>query len=335
MRRRRSRGGVALPTALVVLLVGTTLAAAVAELARTESVIARSRRTVARGLAAADACLADVTSTLPAGWDFATPFAGPDGAGGTADDGFVPAPAGCDARLVAGPLGVVRPFLDVVTTVPDGRRRLRALLARSSSPTPALVWATSGVDLGAVSGRLSIIGADPDRPDLPPLAAFATPDGPGPVDDWLAATSEVVLGPGTRLPEFAPAPPLGGMAARFAALGAPAAFVPDLAAPPPSLHAVPDDVVVATPGFGAGILYVDGRLDIRADFAFSGVVVARGGLIVAVGAVLRVAGSLWVGAPALDVAGNAVVQYDRAALDAADALDRLPRRAVLAGLVDR
>jgi hypothetical protein len=56
---------------------------------------------------------------------------------------------------------------------------------------------------------------------------------------------------------------------------------------------------------------------------------------VASGATLRIAGALWLGAPALDVAGQLVVRHDRAALDAADALFRLPRRARIVGLVDR
>jgi hypothetical protein len=332
---RRERGGVALPASLVVLLVGLVVGAAVAEVARTELMLARSRRALMRGLAAADACLARVASAFPAGWDFAPTLLGPDATGGTADDGVVTAPSGCAARLQPGAGGAVRPFLDVTATVLDGRRRLRALVARAEPPSPAVVWAASAAALGVVSGRLLIDGVDPARPDLPPLAAIATPDDPAAVDAWIAATSGVAIPSPTRHPEFAPVPVLTAMAARFAALGAPTAFAPDVAPPAPSLHAVPGDLVVATAGFGTGLLYVDGRLDIRADFAFNGVVVARGGLSVASGATLTVSGSLWVGAPAFDVRGDAIVRHDRAALDAADGLDRLPRRAIVVGLVDR
>jgi hypothetical protein len=178
-------------------------------------------------------------------------------------------------------------------------------------------------------------GADAARPDLPPLAAIATPDDPGVIDAWIASMPGVTTPGATRPPEFAPAPIASAMAARLAALGVPAAFAPDAVPPPPSLHAVPGDLVVATAGFGTGLLYVDGRLDIRADFAFNGLVVARAGISVASGAALRVAGSVWLGAPAFDVRGDALVRHDRAALDAVDVLDRLPRRAVTAGLVDR
>src|SRR5262249_29689663 len=86
-RPRRERGAVALATALAVLLIAMLLGAAVADVARIELVLAQSRRTLARGLAAAEACLARVTATLPAGWDQTSTLAGPDGIGGTADDG--------------------------------------------------------------------------------------------------------------------------------------------------------------------------------------------------------------------------------------------------------
>src|SRR5204862_4609435 len=65
--RRREAGGATLATALIVLLAASLLGAAVAEIARTELVVAESRRTLARGLAAGDACLARAVATLPAG----------------------------------------------------------------------------------------------------------------------------------------------------------------------------------------------------------------------------------------------------------------------------
>jgi len=98
---------------------------------------------------------------------------------------------------------------------------------------------------------------------------------------------------------------------------------------------MPGDLTIASTGFGAGILYVDGHLDIVTNFAFNGVVAARGGVGVANGVTVRVAGGIWVGAPAFDVRGDLVVTHDRAALDAAAALLPFPRRPTIAGLVDR
>ena len=63
--------------------------------------------------------------------------------------------------------------------------------------------------------------------------------------------------------------------------------------------------------------------------------VAVGGLRVAGGATLTVAGTLWVdGAPGLDVAGRAIVRHDETALEAVDALLPLPRRAAVVGVED-
>jgi hypothetical protein len=333
MTRDREAGGATLATAIVVLLVASLVTAAVGEVARTELVVARSRRTLARGLAAADACLARVVATLPAGWSHSGALAGADGTIGTTDDGLLVAPAGCSATLLPGPLGAARPLLDVTATVPGGGRRLRAVIGRAAA-LPAVVWATSGM-LGRVAGHVTIDGVDHGRPDLAPLAAVASPDDPAVVDAWLRAVPAVVpVGP-TAPASYAPPPPLAEVATRLVAGGATAAFTPAPTPPPPTLHAIAGDLAITTAGFGAGVLEVDGRLDIQADFAFSGVVAASGGVGVANGATLRIGGALWVGAPAFDCDGTIALEHDRAALDAAHALFPLPRRASVAGMVDR
>ena len=298
--------------------------------------MAHGRRTTAEGLAAADSCLARVVATLPAGWDQADALAGADATMGTADDGVVAAPSGCTALLVPGPLGTARPFLDVAAAVPDGGRRLRAVVDGAPEPSPAVVWSTGG-SLGFVPGRVELDGVDPARTGLAALPAVASPGDPAAIDAWLAATPGVVVLGQTAAAAYAPAPPLAGgmLATRLVAAGAAPVFVAAPVPPPATLHLVPGDLTIATPGHGTGLLAVEGRLDIQADFAFSGVVVASGGVAVASGTTLRIAGSLWVGAPALDVAGTLAVRHDRAALDAADARFRLPRRAAVAGLMDR
>ena len=331
----RERGGATLAAALVVLLAGSLLAAALSDVARTDLLVARDRRIATVGFAAADACAARVAALLPAGWDQGEALAGPDGTNGTADDGVRAAPSGCVATLLAGPLGAVRPFLDVAVTVPGGGRRVRAIVGSAASPSPAVVREERAA-LGLVGGRVDVDGVDPARPDLAPLPAFATSDDPEVADAWVAANAGVSVAGGTPAAEIAPAPPLGAaLWSRLVAAGAAPVFASAATPPPPTLQAIDGAVVVGSPGYGSGVLVVRDRLDIDADFAFSGVVAASGGVRVASGATLRIAGALWLGAPALDVAGQLVVRHDRAALDAADALFRLPRRARIVGMVDR
>jgi hypothetical protein len=332
---RGSKGGAAtLGTAIIVLLAGSVLAAAVADIARTELAITRDRRVLAHGLAAADRCLARIVASLPAGWDHAVALAGADGVVNTADDGVLVAPSGCSATLLPGSLGALRPFLDVAAAVLGGRRRLRAIVGAAPRPLPAVVWTSSGTALGFVTGRVDLNGLDAARPDLTALPAIASPDDPSLVDAWLAGTPGVTVG-GTTAPEYSPAPPFAALLARLRGQGAGPMFVPAPALPAAGLYAVAGDLTIASPGFGAGVLAVEGRLDIQADFAFSGIVAASGGVGVANGVTLRILGGLWAGTPALNVAGELVVLHDAAAVDAADALFRLPRRALVAGLVDR
>jgi hypothetical protein len=326
---------VALATALILVLVATLLGAAVADVARIELVLAQSRRTLARGLAAAETCLARVTAALPAGWDHSTALVGTDGVAGTVDDGILVAPPGCTAMLVPGPLGPARPFLDVAATLPDGARRIRAIVTPRPDPMPAVVWVAASTPLGTIGGRLLIDGVDPARPDLPALPALAAPDDPAGVDAWFAANSGATTGGPTPPAVYAPAPPLAAITTRLLAAGALPAFAPGPVMPPAALHLTSGDQVIATPGSGAGILYVDGRLDIVADFAFNGIVAARGGVRVASGVTVQIAGGMWLGVPAFDVGGDVTVRYDRAALDTADALFPLPRPATIAGLLDR
>jgi hypothetical protein len=200
---------------------------------------------------------------------------------------------------------------------------------------PAVVWATGATPLGTIAGRLRIDGVDPARPDLAPLPSLATPDDPAAVDAWLAGNPGVTAAGATTTPAYAPAPPLGAITNRLLTAGALSVFTPAAVAPSPALHLLAGDHVIAMPGAGAGLLYVDGRLDITADFAFNGIVAARGGVRVASGVTVQIVGGMWLGLPAFDVGGDLTIRHDRAALDAAEALFPLPRPATIAGLLDR
>jgi len=336
---RTTRGG-ALPAALVLVAVAGAVSGAVATLARTELVLARNREAAAHALAAADGCLAIVAVDLPAGWGFEAPIAGPDGVAGTADDGMRPAPAGCAARLAPAPGAPSPPraVLAVEAAAAGGRRSVEAVVARSAVPgVPALIWLADATSLEAPAGVLELDGGDAARPAAPVLAPLAAPGDPAVLDAWLVAQAgRVTLSASGAPPLGAPAPPLAELAMRLRAAGAmPGGMLVPAGVPPLALSLVSGDLVTGPSARGWGLLFVDGRLDIGGSFEFSGVVVATGGIRVASGARLDVAGAIWLGGGAtLVVDGEARVAAHADGLEAADGLLRLPRRATLASLRD-
>lgn len=345
MRRGRTKGSASLLAALSLLAISAGLAAALADVARVEVVLARHRRIMAAGLAAADACLARILASLPAGWDFAGTLAGPDGIAGTPDDGSVVAPAGCTVSAHAAPGSVdpARVRMTLSATTPGGQRTLDAVGGRAVDPgAPALVWLVDAAPLAAIGGSITFDGIDPLAPTLPPWATLAAPADPSALDAWLAAQgARVGVAPATVAPLSVPAPPSSALATRVAAagpLGAAAALV-TAGVPPTALALVAGDLLVDVARSGAGLLLVDGVLDVRANLAYHGVIVATRGIRVAAGVQVDLGGTLWLGSPAgpgspLVVDGTLALRRDVAAVAAADALLRLPRRAVLLGMRD-
>jgi hypothetical protein len=336
----RTTRGAALPAALVLVAIAGAVSAAIATLARTEIVLARNREVAARALAAADGCVAAVAADLPAGWEFDDLLAGPDGIAGTADDGARSAPPDCTARvtLAPGPALPSRALVDVEATAAGGRRRVQAVAMRDPVPgVPALLWLADADVLPAVGGTLLLDGSDPGRPDVPACAPLAAPGDPATLDAWLAAQGgRLTVVPGAPAPFRGSAPPLVALAARMRDTGAaPGGTLVPAGLPPLALTLVTGDLTIGTSAVGRGLLLVDGRLDIGGSFEFNGVVVATRGIRVASGARMDVAGAIWLGIGAtLDVAGDVRVAARADAVEAADGLLRLPRRAVLAGQRD-
>jgi hypothetical protein len=334
------RGAAALAAAVVALAVSAALVAAVAEVSRTELILAQHRQATAAALAAADTCLARVVSGVSPGWDFTTLLAGPDGTAGNADDGSIATPAGCTGNVLSAP-GAGAAATRVLTTVEasagGGQRRIEAVLARATAPgLAALLWLTTLPTPAAIRGSVSLDGVDV-APDAPRWAAFAAPADPEALDAWAAAVGAALGATAGTLPAIAAAPPpLPALAARVLAAphGAAETLVP-AGAPTPTLAYVAGDLAVTTALRGAGLLFVDGTLDIRGALDFTGVVVASGGVRVASGASLTVAGAMWTGAPStFEIDGAVVLRADAAAVGTADALLPLPRRAVLLGQRD-
>ena len=347
MRRRgtRTRGAASLLAALTLLAISSALAAALADAARVEVVLARHRRIMAAGLATADACLARVLSSVPVGWDFASTLAGVDGIAGTADDGIVVAPAGCSvsARAAPGASDPPRVRFTLSATTPGGQRTADAVGGRATDPgAPALIWLADAAALGSIGGTLTLDGTDPLAPTSPLWATVAAPGDPTALDAWVAAQGvRIGVGPATTAPIGVAAPPLAALAGRVTAAGplAPGTALVTAGTPPTALAFVAGDLVVDVPRSGVGLLFVDGVLDVRADLAYRGVVVASRGIRVAAGAQLDLGGTLWLGSPAsagspLVVDGTVRLRRDVAGVAAADSLLRLPRRAVLLGMRD-
>ncbi len=335
------RGATALPAALATLAVAVALTGAVADLARTEVMLARYRLTTAAALGAADACLARVVAALPVGWEVDGVLAGPDAVAGTPDDGLVPAPAGCAVRAQAapGPPLPWRVVLEVAADARGGHRALAAVVGRARPPgAGTLLWLAAPPVRGAVAGRLVLEGADADDPSLPAAAGFAAPAEPEALDAWAAGEAGLAASAATGSPVAAPPPSLAALAARLAGVGPVGAAVLVPAGPAPlALAYVAGDLAVAGTLAGAGLLFVDGTLDIQGRLDFKGLVVATGGVRVRPGAVFTLEGSGWLaGDPArqLVVEGEMQVRHAHTALDAVDQRLPLPRRAAVLGLRD-
>jgi hypothetical protein len=333
MSRRWTRGAAALPAAVMTLLVSTALGVAIADLVHTEVALARQRLLAARALAAADACVARVVAALPAGWDF-----GPELAGAG-----LPAPTpGCRlrARPAPGPAEPPRLLLEIAATAGRGTRAVEALVGRTPAPgVAALLWLATPPGPGTVGGSLALAGVDPLVPDAPGWAALAAPAIPDALDAWLVGQPGVTIAPGTAAPRAAPPPPLAALVARLVDAGAPGAeALVEAAGPAPSRALVRGNLAIASPAHGAGLLVIDGTLDVDASLSFTGLVVVTGGLRVARGATLAVDGALWLapgaGPQPFAVDGDAVVRRRDAALAAAGGLLPLPRPAILLGQRD-
>jgi hypothetical protein len=223
----------------------------------------------------------------------------------------------------------------VEARIGPARRRLDALVRRAhEGGAGALAWLSAPPEAGAVTGAASLDGGDADAP----LASLAAPADPEALDAWVVGAGGVLeISPGTLAPVSAPAPPLAELGARV--LAAPHAGAEALTTggtPGVGLAHVAGDLAIDDARRGAGLLFVDGSLAVRGTLAFQGVIVATRGLHVAPGATLALDGGLWlgVGSPTLAVEGVLVLRRDPAATAAADALLRLPRRAIAAGARD-
>jgi len=337
-----SRGATVLPAALVAVAVGAVLGAAMVEVGRIEVALAGRRRATAEALHAVDGCVAETIASVTPAWDVSALLDGPDGVAGTPDDGRIALPAGCTGRAGPPPGAAVPPRALVTIEARTGRARrgVEALVGLASAPgVPALLWLTASSASETIAGTMSLDGADAASPPSQ-WAALAAPDDPEVLDAWLALESgHVTVAANTAPPLAAAPPPLAALGARVRAASPAGSEVLVPSAPVTALAYVAGDLTIVDRRQGAGLLFVDGALDIRATFDFTGLVVASGGIRIASGASCTVSGALWVGvptpfAPSLLVDGSLALRRDPTALGAADGLTPLPRPTVLLGLRD-
>lgn len=102
----------------------------------------------------------------------------------------------------------------------------------------------------------------------------------------------------------------------------------------PRITHITGDATISGTIEGYGVLVVDGSLDIAGNFAYHGLVIARGDIGVQINGNAGVYGSMIIGASQqqdagyeLDIRGNAHVSYDSCALAAADGWAPLPKAA--------
>jgi hypothetical protein len=310
--------------------------------ARTALRAAASRRNTATALATADACLAQVVSGVPAGWDFDAILRGPDGVLNTVDDGQLTAPSGCTARfgLAPGAATPARGLLTIDARTTRSRRLMSAVVRRAPGPgVAALLWTTNVSTLGTPSGTLEFDGTDHANPARPSLASLAAPNPASQLDAWLTALGpQATVAAGTAPPLVRVPPPGAELIAR-AQQSIPVG-TPGLVTSPPAPIAAglsTGDLRITGATVGQGLLVVDGWLDVEGPFDFRGVVIARAGVRVHAGATAAVHGALWVGpagGAALDVAGRLRIDRDDAGIAVADTLLVLPRLPMVAGILD-
>jgi hypothetical protein len=355
--------GTALVAALGIAALLLPLGAFVVLRARTHMLIQHNLRRDLEAFSAAEAGLEEAVARIRPGTSFDDVLFGPDGIGGTADDGTVSL-ASTDAAI-----GATSPFRPQVRVVPDTGKRVRvissaptsggsaktveALLERSPWPfTPAAVHLESDPSTMILGSEgLQFSGFDHDLADIP-----GAPTG-------LAAP---IAGLSTAVPGAAPmlANQLAASGAQVSAAGVSAADPLDLSVLLNAVAALPLSIayasVTANTGFalgtdvapqvslvggdcevlgqlsGSGILIVSGLLHVVGTLTFHGVLVAMGGVVFEAGSRVEVRGAFWRAAAAdtrLELRGSGAFLYSSSALAQAEASAPgvLPHAALVVG----
>ncbi len=326
--------GAALVVAIMMLLLAGITATALGELGRLALTRARLDRDGVRAWFLAEAGLADGVVTIPAGTSFTALLGRPAtrvdaGAGwsytatvfddrdDTPDDPATDRNQQVRLRVVA-------------TGPPPIRRRLEAVLGRAVLPFwPAVIALAGGVnDLTsafAVDGRnyrmadaCETRSAGGDRfglglPSRSPRPHTESGQISGAGVDPSVVELDVPALDGLAHAAGGTHYPRGTTTGTFGTAAAPA------------LSIVDGDASVTGAVGGAGVLFVDGRLEIAGRVDFVGVVAARAGIMVTATGTLSVCGGVWAGSdPALTMRGGGRVRGSDEALAAAMRVAPLP-----------
>ena len=350
-RHSGSRRAVAIVGAVVTVALVLTLLATGLLVARGDRIFAANLRDGTATYFRTRGVALRVAADLPAGYAFDTILLGPDGIGGTGDDGTVPdalPDAGCGVTMddatapdqTPGSVASDRVRLRATCLGPrNASRTIEITLARARDPfVPGALY----LDRPTIDASAPVVLAGGDHAPGDPAGQSTGPGHP------VAAAAGAGLDMGIPLPPpvtdgsggpvaVEPAPRMDDEAFSARMLAADVPLLADLS--PTSLTApvvhLPTDARLTSAAAGSGLLVVDGTLSIAAPFEFTGVVIVGGGLDIAPTGSVSVRGWLWVrGAGArvaVAAAGPLTVRFAADAVANADALVPLPRRAVPIG----
>jgi hypothetical protein len=359
--------GAALIATLAIVMVLLPVGAFVVMQSRTDWLLHHNLRAEIETFYVAEAGLEHALAEIGPGRTFDDVLAGPDHVRGTTDDGLFPfregpvdpfpqPPFRYDVTVTSAGAGMIR-----VTSRGSGQgasaKVVEALVARSPLPdTPAAVYAggdLSDLNLGtqgfAVSGFDHVAG---DTPGAAHGAAAAVPALAGPLVDpsalppGLSSSSAPLLTGAGGTPSIArgAAVDLEGFASAsdsqpnrvFVSATASDAELSLGTAAAPQLSIVPGNLDIGSTLTGCGVLVVHGTLHISGTMAFTGLVVALGGVVFDPSSTVTVTGALWDDTSRggrMQLNGHGAIMYSQAALAAADAANPglLPRAAVMVG----
>jgi hypothetical protein len=342
--------GAALVAVLCLTTVLLPLGAYVVVQSRSDFLIQRNVQGEVEALYVAEAGLEQALAEIRPGNSFDDVLVGPDGIGGTADDGTFPFASEPSFGLTSDSfryhVRVVRDRSDLIRIISRGSgtrgstKVVEALVKRSPMPTtPAALYAegdASGTDLGP-DFRISGLDHEP----TPPLRRAAGNSAPVPAigtsrEAAIPRLRERFAGQASPQTEGAGgAPSIGASAALgldsyVARLGAaarvvnlPSSQVDELqlgTMESPQLSVIAGDLDVSGQLRGAGILIVRGTLHVSGQVEFSGLLLVEGGLRSESTSRVTLLGSVWRTAAdeRLTLHGEGVIAYSQAALTAVD-----------------
>lgn len=358
--------GTALVATLGLAAILLPLGAFVVMQCRTDLLIQHNLRAELEAFYVAEAGLEHAVAEIAPGTSFDSILVGLDHVAGTVDDGEFPfaggppdpfphAPFRYEVHVARIDSGAVR-VSSHGTGVNAAEKVVSAVVARSPLAfTPAALYVDDGaamLDLGHAGFLVSGFDHElTDPPDAPRGAAAAVPAlGTARADDEATvrrrlsnANAQQLVGAGGA-PSLAVSSPVDLPAYTAAIRNRPESVRVSAVAPGtvlgtptvPQLSVAGGDLEVSDDLSGNGVLLVQGTLHVRETFAFTGVVIALGGIVFEPASRVTIAGAFWRGSsqdPRLELRGRGAIVYSSVVLAAIESAypGLLPHAAVVTG----